>query len=224
MYKGGIMKQSVIQSILENKIIAILRGINLNNLEELSDALYDGGIRLVEVTFNQEDPESHNRTANSISTLKKHVAGRMLIGAGTVTTPSVVEMAADAGAEYIISPNTNSSVIGRTKELGLVSIPGIFSPSEMIVANDAGADFVKVFPASVFGPSYIKALLAPLGHIRMLAVGGIDENNIEKYLSAGAVGVGVGGNLVNKAWVQAKEYNKITSLAQKLIEKSRYES
>ena len=142
----------------------------------------------------------------------------MLVGAGTVTSPELVELAADAGASYIISPDTDPAVIKRTLELGLVSIPGAYTPTEAKIAYNSGADFVKLFPCVGDALSYVKAISAPLNHIRFLAVGGVNENNAGEFLRAGAVGVGVGGNLVNKEWIKAGDFAKIREVASKYVE------
>lgn len=123
-------------------------------------------------------------------------------------------MARDAGAQYIITPNTNVELIRKVKEYGLLSFPGALTPSEIEIAYQAGADAVKVFPAGNLGPSYIKAVKAPLSHIPLMAVGGVNEKNAADFLAAGCCGIGVGGNLVNKAWIEAGEWEKIIALAQ----------
>jgi len=99
----------------------------------------------------------------------------------------------------------------------MVSIPGVLTPTEVMIAHRAGADFVKLFPAGNLGPSYVKAVKAPISHVDMLVVGGIDEKNIADFLAAGAAGAGIGGNLVNKKWVEAGEYEKITEIARQLV-------
>ncbi len=141
-----------------------------------------------------------------------------MLGAGTVITPEQVQTAFDCGAQYIISPNVDAQVIKKTKELGMVSIPGAFTPSEMVTAYNAGADVVKLFPAGLLGPAYIQAVRAPLAHIPVAVVGGIDENNIATFFRAGACCAGIGSNLVNRKAVLAGEYSAITQTAQKLAE------
>ena len=141
----------------------------------------------------------------------------MEVGAGTVTSVELVELAAKAGAKYIISPDTNVDVIRRTRELGLVSLPGALTPSEITTAYNNGADFVKLFPIADMGASYVKAVRAPLGHIDMLAVGGVNDKNLKSFLDAGVCGAGIGGNLVNKAWIAAGEYEKITEIARTYV-------
>ncbi|HHW31487.1 MAG TPA: bifunctional 4-hydroxy-2-oxoglutarate aldolase/2-dehydro-3-deoxy-phosphogluconate aldolase [Clostridiaceae bacterium] len=211
------MRKKIIQEILDNKIIAIVRGLKPEQCLRLAEALYKGGIKMIEITFHQANPDSFSDTAKSISSINKHFDGKVITGAGTVVTPEQVEMAFEAGAKYIISPNTDLSVIEKTRALDLVSIPGALTPSEVLAAHNAGADFVKIFPASNFGSSYIKAIKAPISHVRLLAVGGINEKNIKEYLGSGAAGVGVGGNLVNKKWIENGEFDKITALAKEYI-------
>lgn len=212
-------REEVIEQILQEKIIAIVRGAAPEQCMSVADALYAGGIRLMEITFDQKNPASFSATADAISSIRTAYQGRMLVGAGTVTTPELVDLAVKAGAAYIISPDTNVDVIRRTRELQAVSLPGAMSPTEILTAHAAGADFVKLFPAANLGVSYVKAIRGPISHVRLLAVGGIDESNVLDFLHAGMVGVGVGGNLANKAWIAAGEFEKITQTARTLVER-----
>ena len=141
----------------------------------------------------------------------------MLVGAGTVTTPELVTRTRDAGGQFIISPDTNPAVIARTRELELVSMPGAMTPSEILAAHAAGADLVKLFPAAALGPAYLKAVRSPISHVRIMAVGGINEKNAAEFLKAGAVGLGVGGNLANRQWIADGAFEKITQTAQALV-------
>ncbi len=204
--------------IKEHKIIAIVRGLSPAHMLHLADALSAGGVSLIEVTFNQGKPETWKDTACAIEALAKERSGKVLAGAGTVLTLQQLHMAADAGAQYIISPDVNEEVIRETKRLGLVSLPGALTPTEIMAAHKAGADAVKVFPAGSLGPEYIRAIRAPLSHIPLLAVGGIDADNCGAFLKAGCVGVGVGGSLVNKQWIEAGEFEKITELAKVFVQ------
>lgn len=213
------MRSTVIEKVLRNKIITIIRGLEGEKILKLVEALYAGGIELVEVTFDQSRPENFRETAEAIRTINRRFGGKVLAGAGTVTTPELVRLAAEAGARYIISPNTDANVIRTTLEMGLVSMPGAFTPTEVLAAHNAGADFVKVFPVSSLGSEYIKALRAPVSHVKLLAVGGVNEENVREYLDAGCAGVGVGGNLVNKKWIEAGEFAKITALAETFLQK-----
>lgn len=204
---------TTLEWVKSSKIIAIVRGLSPAYMLKLADALYAGGIDLMEVTFNQQKPETWQDTAAAIKAIGEHMQGRMLAGAGTVITDEQLELAYQAGAKYIITPNTNPELIRRVKELGLCAFPGAFTPSEIVEAYRAGADAVKVFPAGNLGPSYIKAIRAPLSNIPLMAVGGVNEKNTADFLAAGCCGVGVGGNLVNKEWIENGEWDKITALA-----------
>ena len=212
------MRKDIIQKVLDNKIIVIVRGVYGEDCLKLAKALCKGGIKLLEVTFDQSKPEQLTRTSDTIKLLVEKMGEGMSFGAGTVTTVEMVELAKSAGAQFIISPNTNEKVIRATVEADMVSMPGAMTASEVLSAHEYGADFVKLFPVGELGASYVKALCAPINHIKVLAVGGVNENNLKEFLKAGAVGVGVGGNLVNKEWIVAGEFDKITALARKFVQ------
>lgn len=212
------MREKIIQEILNHRIIAIVRGMDKEQTVNIAKALYEGGIRFIEVTFNQKQPDEFYKTADSIRAIREAMGDKMYVGAGTVTSVELVDMAAEAGALYMISPDMDEEVIKRTRELGLVSMPGAYTATEAKKAYNTGADFVKLFPCIGDAPAYVKALCAPLSHIPFLAVGGVDSNNAGAFIKAGAVGVGVGSSLVNKKWVEAGEYEKITEEAKKMIE------
>lgn len=211
------MRETIINRILEEKAIAIVRGIYDEECLKLAEALHEGGVNLMEVTFDQKSHEERLRTVSTLQLLNRELGGAMAFGAGTVTTVEMVEMAKQAGAEFIISPDTKEAVIRASIAADMVSIPGALTPTEISQAHDYGADFVKVFPASNMGVSYIKNVTAPLNHIRMLAVGGVDAGNVQDYLKAGAVGAGVAGCLFKKEWVQAGEWERITEAARKFV-------
>lgn len=207
------MSKKVLNKILEGKIIAIVRGIPSDEVVGLAEALVKGGISCIEVTFDQSSEEKARDTLKAISNIHKTLGDRVCVGAGTVMTTQQVEAAAAAGAEYMISPNTNAAVIAKTKELDKVSIPGAMTPSEVAEAYELGADIVKMFPAGVLGTTYIKAVKAPLKHIPVTAVGGVNPANCADFIRAGAVGVGVGGNLVSPQLVKEGRFDEITTIA-----------
>lgn len=211
------MRNRIIQEILDRKIISIVRGVEPEKILRIAEALYEGGVTLIEVTFNQKEPNSWSQTAAAIAAIREAMGDKMFVGAGTVTSVELVEMAAKAGAGYIISPDTDAAVIARTKELGLVSLPGAYTPTEAKQAHNAGADFVKLFPCVGDAPAYLKAVCAPMSHIQFLAVGGVNADNVADFLKAGAVGIGAGSCLVNKKWVDAGEYHKITEEAKRFV-------
>ena len=202
-----------LKMILDNKVIAIVRGISSEYIIDTVQALKDGGIRCVEVTFNPKSEEGSLDTLKCIRMIKEHFGDEIAVGAGTVLTEKNVEDAIEAGAAYIISPDTNPAVIKKTKELGGISIPGAATPTEAVQAHNLGADIVKLFPAGDLGAGYIKALCSPLNHILFTAVGGINSQNAAEFIKAGAIGVGVGGNLVNKKLIEAGKFDEIRRLA-----------
>lgn len=210
-------KEAVIQKVLDKKIIAIIRGMEPEVCLKLAEAYYAGGIELIEVTFNQAKPEEFQKTTDAIRAIREKFEGKVMVGAGTVLTQEQLRMAEQAGAQYIISPNCDVEIIKKTVELGLVSMPGVMTPSEAVAAYQAGASFVKVFPIGDLGASYLKAMRAPLSHIPFLAVGGVNPDNVAEFMRAGAVGAGVGGNLTNKDWIAAGEYDRITETAAALV-------
>ncbi len=207
------MSQEIIDQIKKEKLIVIVRGIERKKLIPLAQAMYDGGVRLLEVTYSTNGTVSDEETAENISTLVTHFGNKMYIGAGTVLTEKQVELTKKAGGGFIISPNTKQSVIKRTVELGMVSIPGAFSPSEIEDAYEFGADFVKLFPVTNLGTKYVKAVKAPLSHIDLLAVGGIDLDNIPLYKEAGVCGFGIGSNITDKSMIANEDWQGITELA-----------
>ena len=211
------MEKTLQERIEKAKVIAILRGIESSVMQKVAEALYEGGIRFMEVTFDHRSGD-FKQTANAIRSLCTTFAGKMEIGAGTVTTVELVHLATESGAKFIISPDCNTDVINETKKLGLVSIPGAFTASEVLKAHYAGADFVKVFPAGCMGPEYIKALRGPIPQVKLLAVGGIDAENIASFLKAGCVGAGVGGKLASKALIEEGKFDELEKAAAAMID------
>lgn len=211
------MREQIIKKVEEEKIIVIVRGVEKEKLIPLAEAMYEGGIRLLEVTYSANGKVSDEETAENIRMLSEYFEGRMYIGAGTVLTEKQVELTAQAGGKFIISPDTCPEVIKKTRELGLVSMPGALTPSEMQIAHRNGADFIKIFPITSLGASYVKAVKAPLSHLKMLAVGGVDENNIAEYLKAGINGFGLGSNIIDKKKIAENDWAGITNLAKKYV-------
>lgn len=210
--------KSVSETTPNAKIIAIARGIEADDLLRFAEAIYKGGVRLLELPFSPSAPETDAQNAGNIRLLADAFAGKMCIGAGTVLTPEQVELTASAGGCFVISPNTDKTVIERTRALGLVSVPGALTPTEIVAARNYGADLVKLFPAANFGADYVKAITAPLSHIPLLAVGGITPENIPVFREAGVCGFGIGSAIADRTLIQAGHFEKITELARRFTE------
>lgn len=180
----------VIEAIARGRIIAILRGEFGGREVEIAGILLEAGVTAIEVTLNSPG------AIRSIKSLADGFGSRMAVGAGTVLSREEVEKVNDAGARFIVSPNRDFRVIEATRRCNLVSIPGCFTPSEAIEAIGAGADAIKLFPASSLGPSFVRAMRGPLPDIRLVPTGGVTMTTTREYLEAGAWAVGVGSELV----------------------------
>jgi 2-dehydro-3-deoxyphosphogalactonate aldolase len=171
-------------------LVAIIRGVTPDEAEAIGDAIFEGGIRIIEVPLNSPDP------LKSIERLAKRFGERTLVGAGTVLKPDDVARVRDSGGRIIVSPDTNTEVIAAAAAAGLVASPGYFTPSEAFAAIRAGATALKLFPAEAASPAVLKAQLAVIPrHVPVLAVGGIKPDNMRPWLDAGASGFGLGGGL-----------------------------
>jgi len=207
----------MIEQLKKDKLIVILRGLAREQIVPTVQALHDGGVRFVEVTFVQNSATCVEDTAWAIHTIVTTFPD-LYVGAGTVMSVAQAEAAHAAGAKYIISPNTDRAVIERTVALGMLSIPGAFSPSEITNAYNWGATFVKVFPAGDLGPDYIKAIRAPISHIPLLAVGGMGLNNMEDFYKVGICGFGIGGSIVKKSMIESGDFAALTVLAKQYVD------
>jgi 2-dehydro-3-deoxyphosphogalactonate aldolase len=171
-------------------IIAILRGIKPEDADSVGDALYQAGVRIVEVPLNSPDPFT------SIATLAQRFAGRMVVGAGTVLTTADVDRLKAAGGSISVSPDCNPDVIAHTIKAGLVPLPGVFTPTEAFTAIRAGATHLKLFPAEAASPVTVKAWRAVLPkHVQVHAVGGVTPQNMGEWLACGVTGFGIGSSL-----------------------------
>lgn len=205
--KESMSKQT--QETLERVgLIPVLRAKSAAQGRSVVEAMMAGGVTVVEVTMTVPG------AVELLRELRKEYGARLLLGAGTVTTAAQAEATIEAGAEFVVSPSLHPAVIETTKKLGKVSIPGALTPTEAITAWDAGADYVKIFPCSaVGGAGYLKALLAPFPHLKLIPTGGVTLQTAESFLSAGARALGIGSDLVNLAAVDAGHPETITESA-----------
>jgi len=201
---------SVLSQILTHKIIAIIRGANPDDVIKIAEALYAGGIRILEITMNSADP------LDVIKEVKDKMGDRMILGAGTVLDVESARKAIEAGASFLLSPIVDLEVIHTAKNLGVINIPGAYTATEIYHAYKNGADIVKVFPAT--SPSYLKDIAGPLPQIPLLPTGGVTLENIKAFKNAGAVGFGVGSSLVNTKEEITEEYLlQLTAKAQNFV-------
>lgn len=199
--------------LAKEKLVAILRGVPEEKAFPLVEALMSGGVKILEFTFDHAQPGYIEDTCGKVSRIRNAFGEELLLGCGTVLSAQEADATRSAGAQLMICPHTDAALIRHGKALGAVCIPGAFSPTEVVTAYQAGADFVKLFPAGELGLSYIKALRAPLPHIPLIAVGGIRPENVGDFLSAGIAGFGVGSQLVQSKALFCGDFEHIRDTA-----------
>ncbi len=200
-------REQQLQRVLDCGIVAVVRFSSPDPLVRVVEALAAGGVTVAEVTFTVPDALEVIRAA------KRQLGDRVLLGAGTVLDPETARAALLAGAEFIVAPTVNREVIALCRRYDKLVMPGAFTPTEVLAAWEAGADIVKVFPAEVLGPPFFKALAGPLPQVKLMPTGGVDLTTATEYLRAGAVCLGVGGQLVDPKAVAAGDFARITELA-----------
>ncbi len=198
-----------VKTLCQNRILAILRGIYGETALRTAEALCCGGVRTVEVTFEADRPETWEQTAETLQLLNREFGQQLLLGAGTVLTCRQVTLAAQAGAQLAVAPNTDAAVIRAALEAGLCPLPGAMTPTEIAAAQAAGAAAVKVFPAGLLGPAYFQAVSTPLSGIPLFAFGGVTEHNAAAFLAAGAAGIGVSSTLAGAHLAEAGAFDEI---------------
>jgi 2-dehydro-3-deoxyphosphogluconate aldolase/(4S)-4-hydroxy-2-oxoglutarate aldolase len=201
-------------SLIESAgIIPVLRAKSEKQAHAVVQAMIKGGIRVVEVTMTVPS------AVDLLKTLKQEYGSQLLLGSGTVTTAKEAEETIEAGAEFVVSPSLHPEVITATKALGKLSIPGALTPTEVITAYRAGADYVKIFPCSAMGGApYLKALLAPFPFLKLIPTGGVTLHTAASFLEAGAKALGVGSDLVNLAAIDEGKPEIITGAAEAYLQ------
>lgn len=203
----------VYEAIRHQKIIVILRGVRGDKIVDIANALHAGGIRLMEITCNTAG------AAQMIAKLAKEMAGKMIIGAGTVITKALCEEVINAGAEYIVAPDVNPAVIEYGLSRGVAFLPGAATATEVLTAARAGARMVKIFPAAALGADYIRQLGGPIDNIDFVAVGGVRLDNVDEFIAAGCVAIGIGGAVIRSGFVEGCDWAQITQAARRYEEK-----
>ena len=181
-------------------VVAIMRHTEATLAIDAAHALLAGGVSVVEVTLNTAG------ALGMIAALATSMGDTMVVGAGTVLSPQAVDEAVGAGARFIVAPNTSHAVIDRASHHDVPSVPGAFTPTEILTAWDAGADLVKLFPASAGGPRYLRDVRGPLNHVPIVPTGGVNPDNVGEFIKAGAMAVGAGSDLVDRGVVERRDW------------------
>jgi 2-dehydro-3-deoxyphosphogluconate aldolase/(4S)-4-hydroxy-2-oxoglutarate aldolase len=204
--------EPLVQRICDAGIVAIIRRTDSSLAVETAQALLEGGVQVVEITLNTTGAEDMLRA------LAKQVGDRMLIGAGTVMSADEVRRALDAGARFIVSPHTDQAVIEAARRAGAPSLPGAFTPTEIVTAWNLGASLVKVFPVGSVGPRYLRDVLAPLSQVPLVPTGGVTLDNASDFVKAGARALGLGSDLVSPRAVADRDFASITERAKRFVD------
>jgi 2-dehydro-3-deoxyphosphogluconate aldolase/(4S)-4-hydroxy-2-oxoglutarate aldolase len=205
-------REQTLSRILDGGLVAVVRSESPDQLSRVVRALAEGGVTAAEITFTVPD------AVEVIRQVRRELGDSIVLGAGTVLDPETARAAILAGAEYLVAPTLNLDVIRLAHRYDKAVMPGAFTPTEVLTAWEAGADVVKVFPAEVGGPAYLKALRGPLPQIRLMPTGGVDLTTAESFLKAGACCLGVGSALVDPKAIAASDFARLTSLASQYAE------
>lgn len=198
--------------VLKCGIVAIIRATSGEQLVQVAEALYDGGIDVIEVTFTVPG------VLDVIAAVRKQLGKKILLGAGTVLDPESARAALLAGAEFLVSPTVNLDVIHIAHRYDKLMMTGAYTPTEILTAWEAGADIVKVFPAEIGGPAYLKAIKGPLPQIRLMPTGGVNLQTLPNFIQAGACAVGLGSQLVEKDALERGDFGKMRDLAKQYVD------
>jgi 2-dehydro-3-deoxyphosphogluconate aldolase/(4S)-4-hydroxy-2-oxoglutarate aldolase len=204
-----MLKHAIFQAILKRRMVAIVRSDTADAALQMAEACIAGGITALEIAFTTPD------TPELIKTLRRRHGPEVLLGAGTVLDPETARTAILAGAQFIISPSVDTETIRLCQRYQVLSMPGAMTPTEIVTALEAGADIIKIFPAEVFGPLYIKALCAPLPQAPLMPTGGVNVDNLADWFDNGALAVGIGSSLTGPA--ANGDYEAVTTRAQAFV-------
>jgi 2-dehydro-3-deoxyphosphogluconate aldolase/(4S)-4-hydroxy-2-oxoglutarate aldolase len=205
-------KDLLFEQMLAAGVVAVIRAQSKDQLKPIAEALIEGGVPSIEVTM------STPKALAGIEALADALGDKAIVGVGTVLDAHTARDAIAAGAQFVVSPVLDEEIIATTKRYGRISIPGAFTPTEILRAWTAGADVVKVFPSTSLGPSYFKDILAPLPQIRLTPTGGVDLKNAGDWIKAGAVCLGVGSSLVTKDALSKGDWPSITANARAFVQ------
>lgn len=206
-------RQRVRDRIVDSGIIAILRGIDADRIGPVARAIHEAGVGAIEITADG------TRVGAKIATVDRELADtEAVVGAGTVLDAPTAQSVIDAGAEFVLAPDTTPEVVTTCNRHGVVSIPGVMTPTEAVTAVEAGADMLKLFPASTVGPGHVGALQGPLGDLPIVPTGGIGPENVDDFFDAGAVAVGVGSSIVDYDAVERGDFERVRETAARVVD------
>jgi 2-dehydro-3-deoxyphosphogluconate aldolase/(4S)-4-hydroxy-2-oxoglutarate aldolase len=203
-------KEKVIERIREVGLVAVVRAENEEKAIRITEACIEGGVAAIELTFTV--PFAHNVIE---SLAKRYSGGEIIVGAGTVLDSETARIAILSGSEFVVSPMFSEDVVRLCNRYRVASMPGVVSPKDAVLALEAGADIIKVFPGDLYGPNIIKAFKGPLPQGLFMPTGGVDKDNVGEWIRAGAVAVGAGGSLT--AGAKTGDYGKIVSTAKEFL-------
>ena len=205
-------KDQLLSAVTDAGVVAVIRAQSKDQLVEITQALLAGGVPGIEVTMTTP------KAIAGIEQLADKFGDKAVIGVGTVIDAHTARDAIAAGAQFVVSPVFDEGVVATTRRYGKISVPGAFTPTEILRAWTAGADVVKVFPATSLGPSYLKDLLAPLPQVRLTPTGGVDLKNAGDWIKAGAACLGVGSSMVTRDAMSKSDWPTITANAKAFVQ------
>ena len=206
-------REKISASIIDAGLVAIVRVHHPELALPIAKALVAGGIRAVELTMTIPN------ALDAIRTIDRELGNKILLGVGTVIDDDTCKAAIDAGAKYIISPITKPSLVENAHAMDRPVMLGAYTPSEAQAAYEAGSDFIKIFPADSLGPNYIRALLAPLTHLKIIPTGGVNLDTMESFLAAGSTALGIGSSLLKNNIINSENWSELESLSRQHIDK-----
>jgi len=207
-----VTQTQTLNRLVQAGLIAVIRGASADAAVEVTHALVEGGVRAIEITFTTPDAE------RALAELDRELGSDVVLGAGTVTAPSEALAAASAGAKFLVSPGSGPQIVTGMIETELAVIPGVFTPSEVMMVARLGLTTMKLFPGSLGGPGYLKALSAPFPDIRFVPTGGVSLRNLDDWFAAGAVAVAAGGSLAPARIEDAAHRERVTATARQFAD------
>ncbi|ELZ01946.1 bifunctional 4-hydroxy-2-oxoglutarate aldolase/2-dehydro-3-deoxy-phosphogluconate aldolase [Natrialba asiatica] len=204
--------RTITDRIVESGVIAVVRGVDEEQVVPVSRALYEAGVEALEITADG------TRAAEMIAAVDRELADTdAIIGAGTVLDAATAQSVIDAGATFVVSPSTSPEVVRTCNRHGVLAAPGVMTPTEAVTAMEAGADVLKMFPASTVGPGHISALSGPLGDVDIIPTGGVSADNVDAFFDAGAVAVGAGGAILDKEAIDRGDMDGVRATAESFV-------